>query len=112
MNQSVSRFLCLGLICAILFGSVPIASARYNSSGYRRFVQQQQKVNQQAMQMQQKMMMAEMARLAAIEKKKKEMISAASKARHDKEEQHRQDMIAKRKAENATRSTETPDAKK
>ena len=68
-------------------------------------MQQQQKVQQQYMQMQQKAMMAAMARQAAIEKQKHDNIVKASKARHDKEEQHRQDAIAKRKAEQAAKGT-------
>lgn len=104
MSQSFVKWMSCGLICLFLLGTSTDAWARYNSGAFRRYAQQQQKQQQQMMQMQQKVMMEAMARQAAIDKVKRDNIAKASKARHDKEEQHRQDMIAKRKAEQASKA--------
>ena len=113
MNQTIQRWVCGGIVCAVLLCSSGDAWARrgYSSGAYRQYVklqQQSMKQQQQVMQMQQKAMMAAIARQAAIDKQKRDNIAAASKARHDKEEQHRQDAIAKRKAEQAAKGTESP----
>jgi predicted Holliday junction resolvase-like endonuclease len=107
MSRSRTNIVCLFLACAIVFGLVDSASARINSGAFRRYMQQQQKAQTQMMQMEQKAMQQEMMRQAAIEKQRRENQAKASKARHDKEEQHRQDLINKRKAEQATRTTST-----
>lgn len=103
MNRTRIAAVYLLLACAFVVGSTTPASARINSGAFRRYMQNQQKAQTQMMQAQQKMMQQEMARQMAIEKQRRENIAKASKARHDKEEQHRQDMINKRKAEQATR---------
>ena len=82
------------------------ATARISSGTFRRYMQQQQQAQTKMMQMQQKAMQEAMARQAAYEKALRERRAAASKARHDKEEQHRQDLINKRKAESETRTTD------
>jgi len=112
MRQSAVRWMCCGLICLIVLGTAQDASARYNSGAFRRYMQAQQKQQQQVMQMQQKVMAEAMQRQAAMEKLKRDNLAKASKARHDKEEQHRQDMIAKRKAEQALKTTESASDKK
>ena len=109
MNRS-SCWICYGLASAILLGSAGDASARLNSGMFRRYMQQQQKMQQQYMQMEQKMMMEAMARQAAMEKQRRETLAKASKARSDKEEEHRQYLISKRKSEQAARATSTQDA--
>ena len=53
---------------------------------------------QQYMQMEQQAMMQAIAQQMAIERHQAEMRAKASKLAHDKENQHRQDLIAKRKA--------------
>ena len=103
MNRTRIAAVYLLLACAFVVGSTTQASARINSGAFRRYMQTQQKAQTQMMQAQQKMMQQEMARQMAIEKQRRENIAKASKARHDKEEQHRQDLINKRKAEQATR---------
>lgn len=112
MNQTVIRWMSCGLICLFLLGTSSDAWARYNSGAFRRYMQQQQKQQQQMMQMQQKVMMEAMARQAAIDKAKRDNLAKASKARHDKEEQHRQEMIAKRKAEQANKTVEASSTNK
>ena len=117
MNQTIKNWMCCGFVCAILLCSSGDAWARrgYSSGAYRQYMklqQQSMKQQQQAMQMQQKAMMAAIARQAAIEKQKRENIAKASKARHDKEEQHRQEAIARRKAEQAAKGIESPPASK
>ena len=110
MTRSRTNVVCLLLACAIVFGLADSASARINSGAFRRYMQQQQKAQAQMMQMEQKAMQQEMMRQAAIEKQRRENQAKASKARHDKEEQHRQDLINKRKAEQATRTTSSKEA--
>jgi flagellar biosynthesis protein FliP len=104
MKQSPSRWVVYGLVGALMLCVSQDASARYGSSQFRRYMQQQSKAQQQVLQAQQKVMMEVMARQAAIEKQRRENVAKASKARHDKEEQHRQDLIAKRRAEQAGKS--------
>ncbi len=112
MSQTIIRWVSCGLICLFLLATTSEAWARYNSGAFRRYMQQQQKQQQQMMQMQQKVMMEAMARQAAIDKAKRDNLAKASKARHDKEEQHRQEMIAKRKAEQANKSLEASSTQK
>lgn len=117
MNQTIKRWMCGSLVCAILLCSSGEAWARrgYSSGAYRQYVklrQQSMKQQQQVMQMQQKAMKEAIVRQAAIEKQKRDNIAKASKARHDKEEQHRQEAIAKRKAEQAAKGTESPTVSK
>jgi hypothetical protein len=107
MTRSRTNVVCLLLACAVVLGLAESASARISSGTFRRYMQQQQKAQTQMMQQEQKAMQQAMMRQAAIEKQRKENLAKASKARHDKEEQHRQDLINKRKAEQATRSTST-----
>ena len=103
MNRS--SWICSGLVCSILFASSGVASARSGYGAFRNYMQQQQKANQQMLQVQQKAMMEAMARQAAIEKQKRDNIAKAHKARSEKEEQHRQDLISKRKAESAAKGS-------
>lgn len=112
MSQTIIRWVSCGLLCLFLLGTTSDAWARYNSGAFRRYMQQKQKQQQQMMQMQQKVMMEAMARQAAIDKAKRDNLAKASKARHDKEEQHRQEMIAKRKAEQANKSLEASSTQK
>jgi hypothetical protein len=110
MRRIYAKSVLFGLMCLVIASSTSPAWARYGSSAFRRYIQQQQKMQQQVMQMEQKAMMEAMQREAAFEQKRRENIQKASKARHDKEEQHRQEMIAKRKAEQAAK--ESSDGKK
>ena len=111
MNQSSKRWVSCGLVCAMLLcasGDAWAGRGGGSSGSMQKYMKQQQ----QAMQMQQKAMMEAMARQAAIQKQIRDNYSKASKARHEKEDQHRQDAIEKRKAEQATKGTDTPAATK
>jgi len=107
MNR-LSRWICYGLAFAILLGTAGDASARLNSGMFRRYMQQQYQMQQQYMMMEQKMMQEAMMRQAAMEKQRHDTLAKASKARSDKEEEHRQYLIAKRKADQATRASAAP----
>ena len=110
MNQSIKRRVTCCVVCALVLclSGDAWAARGYSSGSMQKYMKQQQ----QAMQMQQKAMQEAMARQAAIDKQVRENYSKASKARHEKEEQHRQDAIAKRKAEQATKGTDSPAATK
>lgn len=104
MNRPQSRLICSLFACTLVIALSDSASARINSGTFRRYMQQQQKAQTQMLQMEQKAMQEAMMRQAAIEKQRRENLAKASKARHDKEEQHRQDLINKRKADQQTRT--------
>ena len=108
MHRTWTKWLSLGLVVVVLAGSTNTALARRGSrSAFNRYMQQQRNAQRQILQMEQRAMMEAMARQAAIEKQKRENLAKASKARHDKEEQHRQEMIDKRKAEQASKTTDS-----
>lgn len=79
------------------------AEARYNSSSFRKYVQQQQKMQMQVLQQQQKMMNEAIKRQQILDQQKRNFIIQGRKLQHEKEEKQHQELIEKRKQENANK---------
>ena len=89
----------------------------YARGRYFGYLEGQQKLQSAMMQLEQKAMTQAIAQQQAIDKKRLENRAIASKTAHEKEEQRRQDLIAKRKAAQAevpagASPDKTPDPKK
>jgi hypothetical protein len=79
------------------------AEARYNSSSFRKYVQQQQKMQMQVLQQQQKMINEAIKRQQILDQQKRNFIIQGRKLQHEKEEKQHQELIEKRKQENANK---------
>lgn len=95
----MNRYSKLMVFC--LFGLLavpPLGAAQRSGRNNTAMMQKLRQAQAQQAQAQQKAAQEAVARQAAIEKHKREVHAAASKARHDKEDQEREALIARRKA--------------
>ncbi len=95
MNR-YSKLMVLCLIC--LLAAQPVGFAQRSGRGNTSMMKKLMQAQTQQAEAQQKAAQEAAARQAAIEKHKREVHASASKARHDKEDQDREALIARRKA--------------